>query len=149
MVRFDDSRLLPLLRPIALKNESIDVIADFAPEAVIGPRFPKTHKGTVAHLAPTVEHFAARHVAAAPGLVVFPRFDRDARVDLEPVSKGHAFARLALNSFNYEFLGPYGFDALGRMVESCSAYQLRYGDLEAAIESIGMLLDRVTSANVH
>ncbi len=52
VVRLSDARLLRMLRPLALKNESIDVIQRFEPTAVIGPRFPKTHKGTVAHLAP-------------------------------------------------------------------------------------------------
>jgi len=56
VVRLDDGQLLPIPRPIALKNESIDVIARFAPTAGIGPRYPKTHKGTVAHLAPFAAH---------------------------------------------------------------------------------------------
>lgn len=141
VVDFADSRLAPLLRPVALKNESIDVIARFAPGAVIGPRFPKTHKGTVAHLAPAAEHVAARHAKAAPGIVLFPRFDSYADVEIEPVPQARAFARLAVNSFNYEFLGALGFDALGRLVEESAAYQLRYGNLERAIEAIGALLD--------
>ena len=141
VVTFDTARLVPLLRPIALKNESIDVIARFAPQAVIGPRFPKTHKGTVAHLAPLAEHVAARHATAESGLIIFPRFDPTADVEVEPVPKARAFARLAVNSFNYEFLGPRGFDALGRLVEASVAYQLRYGNLASAIETIGKLLD--------
>jgi HprK-related kinase A len=141
VVDFETSCLAPLLRPIALKNESIDVIARFAPQSVIGPRFPKTHKGTVAHLAPAAAHVEARRETAAPGLVIFPRFDATAGVDVEPVTKARAFARLAVNSFNYEFLGPNGFEALGRLVEASAVYQLRYGDLESAIETIGRLLD--------
>ena len=146
VVAFDDSRLAPMLRPIALKNESIDVIARFAPQSVIGPRFPKTHKGTVAHLAPALEHVAARHSTAAPGLIIFPRFDRSVGVEVEPVTRARAFARLAVNSFNYEFLGPPGFDALGRLVEASAAFQLRYGNLEGAIEAIARLLDEASWA---
>ena len=95
VVRMDDARLLRMLRPLALKNESIDVIQRFEPTAVIGPRFPKTRKGTVAHLAPLPSHVDARHEVAAPALVVFPRFDPSAGVELEPVQKTRAFARLA------------------------------------------------------
>lgn len=141
VVRFDDARLLPLLRPIALKNESIDVIARLAPEAVIGPRFPKTHKGTVAHLAPAASHVQARHQSAAPALVIFPRFDAAAAVEIEPIPRARAFARLAVNSFNYEVVGPDGFDALGRVVAASACYQLRYGDLTRAVYTIGQLLD--------
>jgi HprK-related kinase A len=141
VVRMEDSRLLPMLRPLALKNDSIDVIERFEPTAVIGPRFPKTHKGTVAHLAPLASHVDARHEAANPALVVFPRFDRAAGVELEPVKKTRAFARLAVNSFNYHALGPDGFDALGQLVQESSCWQLRYGDLQGAIKALGNLLD--------
>jgi len=149
VVGFADSQLAPMLRPIALKNESIDVIARFAPGAVIGPRFPKTHKGTVAHLAPAAEDVAARHTTAAPALVIFPRFDARAGVDVEPVAQARAFARLAVNSFNYEFLGPLGFDALGRLVEASAAHQLRYGNLDRAIDTIGALLEEAPPVPAH
>ena len=150
VVRLGDARLLRMLRPLALKNESIDVIQRFEPTAVIGPRFPKTHKGTVAHLAPQALHVDARHEAANPALVVFPRFDPSASVDLEPVKKPRAFARLAVNSFNYHALGPDAFDALGQLVHESSCWQLRYGDLDGAIKAIGELLDetRRTAAAV-
>jgi HprK-related kinase A len=141
VVGFDDSLLTPLLRPIALKNQSIDVIERFAPGAVIGPRYPKTHKGTVAHLAPAAAHVAARHVRAAPGLVIFPRFVASAGVEVEPVPRARAFARLAVNSFNYEFAGPRGFDALGRLIGASDSYQLLYGDMEGAIAKIAALVD--------
>jgi HprK-related kinase A len=141
VVRIEDARLLRMLRPLALKNESIDVIQRFEPTAVIGPRFPKTHKGTVAHLAPLAAHVDARHEAAAPALVVFPRFDRTAGVELERVQKTRAFARLAVNSFNYHALGPEGFEALGQLVDESSCWQLRYGDLDGAIKALDELLD--------
>lgn len=145
VVRFGDAQLLPLLRPVALKNESIDVIARLAPDAVIGPRFPKTHKGTVAHLAPAAEHVRARHTPAAPALVVFPRFDPAGGVEVEPLPRARAFARLAVNSFNYEIVGPEGFDALGRVVSASACYQLRYGDLTRAVQTIGQLLDEAVA----
>lgn len=141
VVRLDDSQLLPMLRPLALKNQSIDVIAQRYPDAVIGPRFPKTHKGTVAHLAAQQAHVDARHVAAAPSLVVFPRFVAGESVRCEAVSRARAFARLAVNSFNYDVLGPDGFDALGRLVQASTCWQLRYGDLEGAIDVIDRLLE--------
>ena len=141
VVRLGDARLLRMLRPLALKNESIDVIQRFEPTAAIGPRFPKTHKGTVAHLAPQASHVDARHEVANPALVVFPRFDPSAGVELEPVQKTRAFARLAVNSFNYHALGPDAFEALGQLVDESSCWQLRYGDLDGAIRALGELID--------
>lgn len=140
VVRVSDSRLLRMLRPVALKNESIEVIGRFEPSAVIGPRFPKTMKGTVAHLAPLAAHVDARREVAAPALVVFPRFELSAALELQPVKKPRAFARLAVNSFNYHALGPEGFDALARLVEESSCWQLRYGHLDEAVRALGDLL---------
>lgn len=141
VARLGDGQLLPIPRPIALKNESIDVIARFAPQAVIGPRYPKTHKGTVAHLAPLAAHVDACHASATPALIVFPRHDPAVALEIEPIPRARAFARLAVNSFNYEILGPDGFDALGSVVQASRCYQLRYADLERAVEAIGGLLD--------
>jgi HprK-related kinase A len=148
VVGLDDSLLSPLLRPLALKNESIDVIRRFAPDAILGPRYPKTHKGTVAHVAPTAAHVAAKHQRAAPGLIVFPRYVATKGVDLQPVPRARAFARLAVNSFNYEFVGPRGFDALGRLVAATDCYELAYGDLEGAVTGIAAAVDALPSLAV-
>lgn len=138
----DDGRLHPLLRPIALKNESIAVIRALAPDARIGPAFPKTRKGTVAHLAPDAESCARRHEPAEPALVLFPRYDPGAPPELTPVKRSRAFSRVALNSFNYEMLGPDGFDAVAALIERCPCWQITYHDLPAAIAAARDLLDR-------
>ena len=142
VVRLSDSCLLPLLRPVALKNESIDVIARFAPDAILGPRFPKTRKGTVAHLALDASTVDERHTAAQPAVVVFPRYDPSVGFALDSVPKARAFARLAVNSFNYEILGPDAFDALGRLVAASDCYELRYSDLDRAIDAIASCVRR-------
>jgi len=140
VVRFADGQLLPLLRPVALKNESIDLIARFAPQAEIGPRFPKTRKGTVAHMAPDAHSIDNRHVPASPALIVFPRYDPRVECAVEPEKRSRAFSRLTVNSFNYEMLGPAAFDAVTRLVASCRVYRLAYRDLDRAISAIRELL---------
>jgi hypothetical protein len=139
VVCLEDSRLRPMLRPIALKNASIDVIRRWAPGATIGPRFPKTRKGTVAHLAPDRAAVDRRDESARAAAVIFPRFDADIEFELSPVGRSHAFARLAVNSFNFERLGPDGFDALARLVHQCQCFELRYSSLERAVEELGKL----------
>lgn len=144
VLRLSDRMLLPMLKPLALKNESIDVIRRFAPEVVIGPSFPKTRKGTVAHLAPDDSSVAARHVSARPALVVFPQYASGAELVAHPVPKSRAFARLAVNAFNYEQLGPDGFDAVGDLIEACECYRLQYSRLEEAIETMDELIEIVS-----
>jgi HprK-related kinase A len=140
VVRLADAMLLPMPRAVALKNESIGIIRAFAPDAVLGPEFPKTRKGTVAHMAPSAASVAARHTPAAPGLVVFPAYTPGVGAEVEPFPKARAFAKLSVNSFNYELLGPAGFDAVGSLVARSACFRLRFGDLDAAIAEIGRLL---------
>jgi hypothetical protein len=140
VVRMSDGMLLPLLKPIALKDASIDVIRRFDPAAALGPVFPRTRKGDVAHLAPPPASVARRHEPAAPALVLFPQFGAGQAVALEPVPKSRAFAKISANSFNYGLLGREAFLALGRVVERCEVYRLTYGDLDEAIATIDDLL---------
>lgn len=141
VVRMADGMLLPLLKPIALKDASIDVIRRFDPAAALGPVFPKTRKGDVAHLAPPAASTARRHEPAAPRLVLFPQFGAGEALALEPMPKSRAFAKVSANSFNYGLLGRGAFLALGRIVERCDVYRLSYGDLDAAITTIDELID--------
>jgi HprK-related kinase A len=143
VVDLDRASLHPLVRPVSLKNASIDVIAAFAPTSSIGPRFPGTRKGTVAYLAPSARSYRERRVPAAPGLILFPRYQAGAKVRVEPLSKARAFAKLAVNSFNYEMLGPDGFDAVGRLLEASLVVRMSYGELDDAIDAIRGLVSRI------
>jgi len=140
ILRPSDGAILPAPRPIALKNESIEVIRRFASDAVLGPLFPKTRKGTVAHFAPRADSVARRHEPARPRLIVFPRFSEGAALQLEPIMRSRAFAKLSTNSFNYELLGPAAFESVGRLVQECDCYDLAYSDLEHAVDAIRSLL---------
>lgn len=140
VVRLSDGKLLPLLRPVGLKNESIDVIERFAPGATVGPRYEKTRKGTVAHLAPDARAVAGRACAAEPALVVFPRFAHGAALQIERVSATQAFSRLAFNAFNYDLLGPDAFDAVCSVVQRSTAYRVVYGDLQDAVHAVTRLV---------
>ena len=143
-VRLADGSVLPLVRPIALKNASIQVIRRFAPGATIGPVFPKTRKGDVAHMAPADRDVAWRHVPAEPAYIVFPKFEPGAEAELEPLLPSRAFVKLSANSFNYAVLGPDAFDAVGALVQRCPSFRLTFGDLDGAVDAIGQLLAQST-----
>ena len=143
IVDLEDARLHPLVRPVSLKNASIDIMSAFASDATFVPRFPGTRKGTVAYLAPDARSYRERRVPAVPGLVLFPRYEPGAQIRVETLSKARAFAKLAVNSFNYEILGPDGFDAVGRLLQASEVYRLSYGSLADAIDAIGELVSRL------
>jgi HprK-related kinase A len=125
-----------VLKPVALKNQSIDVIRRFAPQAVLGPEFPKTRKGTVAHLAPQRDAVERRHERARPGAVVLPRWQAGSPTRFEPLEEQVIFPALAFNAFNYSLLGAVGFQAAVRLVRQCPAWQLVYSDLYEALATI-------------
>lgn len=139
VVGLDDARVYPLLRPAALKNDAIDVIARARPHARLGPRFSGTRKGTVAHLAPDAASWRARAVPARPHLLVFPRYAAGAALAVEPMGKARALAKLSANSFNYDMLGPEGFDAAAALVRRSTVARLTYGNLDEAVAAIGAL----------
>lgn len=141
VIRLKDRQMLAMLRPIALKNESISVLRAFDPSAIIGPSFPKTRKGTVAHVAPQAKDVAAIHLPVQPRCIIFPQFESSVGIELREIPGARAFARLVVNSFNYEVLGPDAFDALCDVVQRCACFELTYGDLARAIESIDSVLD--------
>ncbi len=128
---------LPVLKPVALKNESIDVIQAFEPGAEIGPRFAKTRKGTVAHLAPGAQAVARRRVGARAGVVILPKWLAGSPTLLEPLRPEALFPSLAFNAFNYEGTGADAFRAVMELVRACPAWQLVYSDLGDAIAAIG------------
>ena len=132
--------LRAMLKPVALKNQSIEVIRTFSADARLGPVFTGTRKGDVAHLAPDAASVAAVRRPARPALVLFPAYRKDAPLQLIPKPPDQAFVRLAFNSFNYELLGPVSFEAVGRLAERCPAYELVYGRLDEAVRCVHELL---------
>lgn len=142
VIDMDSGELLPMVRPAPLKNRSIDVIG-MRPGAMLGPLFPKTRKGDVSHFVPDRDSFLARHRRATPALVVFPRFQAGAALQCTPVHRAQAAMRIGLNSFNYQALGPLGFQAAVALARRTAAFKLVYGDLDDAIAHIETLFGDV------
>ncbi len=133
LVRPEDSALIPFPRPIPLKNQSIAVIREFAPDAVFGPTYPKTRKGDVAHVKPPASSIERAQEPAQPALIVFPNYVAGAPLDLAPMAKSRAFLKLSGNSFNYEIQGARGFKAVAQLIKACDCYSLTYSQLDDAI----------------
>ncbi|MBL8392553.1 MAG: HprK-related kinase A, partial [Candidatus Accumulibacter sp.] len=133
-------QLWPMLKPLALKNRSIDVIRDYADDAILGPVYKGTRKGDVAHLAPGEASVDARRLPARPQLVIFPSFREGAALNARRLPAEEAFAHLAFNSFNYELLGATSFNTVADVIENCPAFALEYSRLDEAIDSVRTLL---------
>lgn len=135
----NQNSFVPFPRCITLKNESIEVIRDFASDVVMGPTFPRTRKGAVAHVRPPARSTARAQELAQAAWIVFPRYDPSKRVSLQALPKSRAFMKLSGNSFNYELLGEAGFRTVASVIRSSDCYLLSYGDLEDAVKTLNDL----------
>lgn len=131
--------LYPLPRPVPLKNASIDVIRQFAPEAIIGPTFPATRKGDVAHVMPPLDSQRRWQEPAPAAWILFPQYQAGASTRIDASSGNWTFLKLTGNSFNYQLQGLRGFQAMRRLVDQCDAWSLEYSDLNDAISRIDRL----------
>ena len=141
LLRPGGSQLIPAPRPMPLKNESISVIREFAPDAVFGPTIPETRKGTIAHVRPPADSVDRVHETAAVRWIVFPRWQSGAALRLSPMTRELGLITLAGNAFNYELLGDDGFATLCRVLDSARCFSLVYSDLEQAIGALTSLAD--------
>ena len=139
LIRRSDSRLVPLPRPVSLKNASIPLMKAYAPAAVFSPSVSDTVKGTVAQMKAPAESIARADETALPGWIIFPRYEAGAPLTLTPVPRTRAFMRVADNAFNYAQLGVEGFNALAGVVTQSGCYDLHYSSLDDAVAAFDQL----------
>jgi len=131
----------PLPRLMPLKNQSIEVVRNRLPEAMLGPEIPGTLKGTVVHICPTQASIEQSDETARPRWIVFPKWSAGAAVRLEPLPQSEAFLLLATNAFNYEVLGKTAFNAVTNLVRGCECRKLVYSDFDEALAVLNALTD--------
>ena len=132
-------QMLAMPRAVPLKNESIAAIRAFSEQARLGPIFPRTRKGDVAHLRPPADSLLRQHEPAWPTRIVFPRFAAQAPFELRKLPQSEGFVRLAHNAFNYQFLGGEAFVTLTRLVSRCSCHSLIFASLDDAVAALDAL----------
>ena len=131
--------VMPLARPVSLKNASIGVIRGFAPDAPLSLIVDDTLKGSVAHMRPPVGSVRRANEPAKPHWIVFPRFQSGAPTTLSPYAKARAFMQLADNAFNYNVHGKRGFETVADLVSRSSCYEFSYGNLNEAVSMFDAL----------
>ncbi|GAB3267110.1 HprK-related kinase A [Chitinimonas naiadis] len=129
-----------MARPINLKNQSIDVMNAFQPDATMTTPVKDTLKGTVALLRPPAESVRRVHEPAIPARIVFPRYKAGEPAAFTPVAKAHAALRVADEAFNYGIHGSRGFIALTGLVDRCDCSEFAYGNLEEAMAAFDTLI---------
>jgi HprK-related kinase A len=142
MIRPYTTQIIPLCRPVSLKNESIAVIKSFSSDAIFGPVSKETHKGVVAHMKADLQADChdTQHLQASE--MVFPRYARDEPQRLSPRRRTDSFILAAYHSFNYSLLCEAGFEAMKALIENVDCFDLVYHDLDWAVSAVNELPDR-------
>jgi HprK-related kinase A len=134
-------RVLPIPRPVSLKDASIELIRQRCPKAVFGPEADDIEGRRFAHMRPPADSVRRATEAARPGWLIVPRFAAGRSTTCEPLPKAQALMHLTGQTFNYNYLGSKGYTCLAALVRETACYRLEYSDLDDVLA----LLDRLTS----
>lgn len=145
LVRVSDGSIIPLPRPVSLKNKSIAIIQDYAPDAVFSRPVSDTLKGIVAHMKAPADSISRAAETAQAAWVIFPNYQAASTARLETLPQSRAFMRVADNAFNYSLLGVRGFDAMAGLIDTCQCYDFTYSNLDDAIKTFSALKPSPTS----
>jgi HprK-related kinase A len=137
-----DGQILPLGRPISLKNQSLDVIRKFVPDGVLNDVTHDTSKGSVSHMKVPSAHLARLEERATPKWVVFPRYVPNAQAELAARSRAESMLELGRNAFNYSVLGLTGFEVLADLISASECYDFTYSQLDDAVAVFDRLAAR-------
>lgn len=145
LIRVSDGKVIPLPRPVSLKNQSIEIIQHYEPGATISRKVSDTIKGTVAHMKVPTNSIVRATETATPAWVIFPKFQADTPARLETLPRSRAFMRVADNAFNYSLLGIKGFETMAGLIDASLCYDFTYSDLDEAIETFAALKPPISS----
>jgi len=140
VVDLKNGNLVPLARPVNLKNESIEIIRRFSSDARISKPYKDTNKGTVSLVKATGESIQSASRLARPKLIIHPQYQKNTSAQLEEISRARMLMHVAHNSFNYTLLAESGFDAISNMINQCDCYSFTYNDLNDAIKIFDQLV---------
>lgn len=139
LIPLNTTEIIPICRPVSLKNESIKAIESFSSQAIFGPVSEKTHKGIVVHMKADMHPDSHDTGGVHAKTMVFPRFSRDETQQLSRRRRTDSFILAAYHSFNYSLLSEAGFNAMRTLVEHVECYDLVYRDLHWAVQTLSDL----------
>jgi HprK-related kinase A len=146
LISLTDAAITPLGRPISLKNQSIDIIRDFVPDAVFSRVVHDTSKGSVSLLKVPPETLQRINETARPRWVIFPKYVAGSVAKLTARSKANSMLELGRNSFNYMVLGLKGFEVLSKVIDASDCYDFEYSQLDDAVAVFDDLVVRRSAA---
>lgn len=128
------NQVIPFVRPICLKNQSIDLARQWFPQARFSTVAKNTHKGDVVHLSPPAQSWQHNTEPAEVVAIVFPKYQKAQPLEVTALNQAQAFMALAENAFNFSLAGSEGFQTIVQLVEHCQNYEVTYADVAELAE---------------
>lgn len=122
--------VVPSVRPICLKNKSIELAKQWYSEEHFSTVAPNTHKGDVVHLRPPTSSWVNRKVPAEIKGIIFPTYSANSETEIYQLNHTQSFMEFAKNAFNYGVIGEKGFNTLVNIIEQSTCLEVKYSDLE-------------------
>lgn len=139
LVDLVSGQVLPIARPISLKNASIGVVGALGADVELSPVCHDTAKGSIAHMKPPAASVGSIALSAKPALVVFPKYAKGTHLFSEKVGSAQAFLEIARHTFNFSVLAGDGFDAIGRLIDQVHASRISYSSFDQVVPEIERL----------
>ena len=141
LIEPDSGKIVPLCRPVSLKNDSIGVIKSFSAKACFGPVSEETHKCRVAHMKADLHSQSHQNQPLSTAAMVFPRYSPDDPQRLSKRRRTDSFLLAAYHSFNYSLLGDTGFNVMRNLIEEVECFDLVYRDMDWAVDAMNALVE--------
>jgi HprK-related kinase A len=126
--------VVPFVRPICLKNQSIDIATNLFPQGQFSNIAKDTHKGDVIHLSPPESSWENQTNTAELVGVVFPNYRANQDLQIYQLDKTQAFMQLVDNAFNYSVLRETAFNTLTKVIENVQTFEIFHNDLAQVAE---------------
>ena len=129
LVKPESTQVVPFVRPICLKNNSIDIAKQWYDSKSFSSIAKNTHKGDVAHVAAPPSSVELNTQSAEIKSLVFPKYKQDCETKIYELTQAQAFTKLTENSFNYGVIGDSAFSTMIKLVENTKSFEIEYSDL--------------------
>ncbi|MCR5165234.1 MAG: HprK-related kinase A [Thermoguttaceae bacterium] len=133
------ARMVPIPRPICLKNSSIDAMQAFLPDLTYSLTYPETTKGRVTHVKPLKDAVDRMFERPAPRWIVFPKYVPGSEPKWTPWEKAEAFIKFGGHGRGYSMLGQRGFETVANIIHHCDCWRFEYSRLEDAVREFETL----------
>ncbi len=128
LLDLDTLNIIPFVRPVSLKNNSIDAVRQQFPHVHASRIYDDTLKGRMQYLLPTEVSWSNAERPAKGKYVIFPKYQHRADIKATPVNEAELFQRILANSFNYTVLGERSFNAIVDWIPQLKAFDFTYSD---------------------